>query len=171
MFTFVVVDAGADDVGVLRTHHTAAAPAARSEVMLGRDAHVPLTDPVPTAVDAVHAVVDATGHATTEIACASAVELPATTDTVVEVVPAIDPEFVSVTGLVTEVTVDENVVVMSLVPLIDADILPIVVLDDVVPLVVQSAQAAVEPPTTNTTASSAASTTRNRRLTVPPAFP
>lgn len=168
-FTFVVVDGGADEVGVLRVHQTALAPAASFEDMLGSDAQVPVTEPLPTAAESVHAAVDATGHAMTDTACASAVELPETTETVVEVVPAIDPELVKVTGFVTEVTVDENVVVIALVPVIDADTLPIVTLDAVVAVAVQSAQAALEPPATNTAVRSAASRTRTRRLTGPPA--
>jgi hypothetical protein len=163
-FTFVVVDAGADAVGVLLVHHTALAPAASFDVMLGSDAQVPLTDPVLTDAASVHTAADATGHATTLIVCARAVELPDTTDTVVVAVPASVPELVRVTGFVIAVTVDENVVVIALVPAIAAPVLPMVTLDAVVPLAVQSAHAADEPPATNTTVRTAASSRRSRRL-------
>jgi hypothetical protein len=132
--------------------------------MLGNDAHVPRTDPVPTAAESVQAAADATGHATTPTAWARAVELPATTETVVAVVPASVPAFVSVTGFVIDVTVEENVVVMAFVPPTDAPVLPMVTLDAAVPVAVQSAQAADEPTTTNTTLRTAASRTLSRRL-------
>jgi hypothetical protein len=168
-FTFVVVDAGADELGVLRVHHTALAPAASFDVMLGSDAQVPETDPVPTEVDAVQADVEATGHATTLTACARAVELPDTTDTVVVAVPASEPEFVRVIGFVIDVTLDENVVVMSLVPLRDAPVLPIVTLEAVVPVALHSAHAAEDPPARNAAVSRTASRARRPRFTRSPA--
>jgi len=167
--TFVVADAGADEVGVLRVHHTALAPAASFDVRLGSDAQVPDTEPVPTAVDVVQADVEATGHATTPTARARAVELPEATDTVVVAVPASEPAFVRVIGFVIDVTDDENVVVMSLVPLSDAPVPPIVTLDAVVPVALQSAHAADEPPATKTRASRSARIARSRRLTESPA--
>lgn len=50
----------------------------------------------------------------------------------VDVTPGVVPVLVKVTGEVTVVTVDENVVVMSLAPLIVAEILPFVTLVAVV---------------------------------------
>jgi hypothetical protein len=170
-FTVVVADAGAEDLRVLRVHQMAEAPAASLDVMLGSDAQVPVTDPLPTAVFVVHAAVEATGHATTVTACASAVELPETTDTVVVAVPAIVPESVSVIGFVTDVTVDEKVVVSALVPAIEAETLPIATLEAVVPDALHSAQAALDPPPTNTAVSSTATTSRSRRFMRRPAFP
>ncbi|GAA3336670.1 hypothetical protein GCM10017714_00350 [Curtobacterium pusillum] len=162
--TVVVLDAGADDVGVLRAHQTAPVPAASFDVMLGNEFHVPLTDPVPTAVESVQAVADVTGQAVTVTAWARVVELPETTDTLVVAVPASEPEFVRVIGFVIEVTVDENVVVMALVPLREAPVFPIVTLEAVVPVAVQSAHAAEEPPATNAMVRAAARRTRRRRL-------
>jgi hypothetical protein len=167
--TFAVLDAGAEDRGVLLVHHTAAAPGASDDVMLGSDAHVPVTEPLPTAAPSVHAVVVVTGHATTSTVWARAVELPATTETVVLVVPAMFPVFVRVTGFVSDVTVDEKVVVIADVPAIDPESLPMVTLDDADAVVVHSAHAALDPPATSTTVSSATRSTRRRRLTVPPA--
>ncbi|AOX66511.1 hypothetical protein BJK06_12825 [Curtobacterium sp. BH-2-1-1] len=163
-FTFAVLEAGADEDGVLRVHQTALARAASFVVMLGSDAQVPETEPVPTEVDAVQAAVPVTGHATTLTACARAVELPDTTETVVVAVPASDPALVRVSGFVVLVTLEENVVVMSLVPVRDAPVFPMVTLEAVVPVALQSAHAADDPPTTNASASSPASTVRSRRL-------
>lgn len=170
MVMLAVLEAGADDVGVLRVHQTALAPAASFDVMLGRDSQVPEIDPVPTAAVVVHAAAEATGHATTLTARARAAELPETTDTVVVLVPASEPAFVSVTGFVIDVTVGENVVVMSLVPLSAAPVLPIVTLDAVVPVADQSAQAADDPPATNATVRTTARSTRKRRFMRSPVF-
>ncbi|BDZ49352.1 hypothetical protein GCM10025867_15930 [Frondihabitans sucicola] len=129
MLTFVVAEAGADEVGVLRMHQVELAPAARLDPMLGSCAQVPLTEPAPTAAAVVQAAVEATGQALTATACASATELPETTETVVDTVPGVLPVLANVTALVTVVTLDEKVVVMALVPLIVADILPMVTLE------------------------------------------
>ena len=169
MTTFEVLDAGAEACGVLRVHHTALAPAARVDVMLGSDAQVPVTDPEPTAAPSVHAAVEPTGQATTSTAPASAAGLSDWGATEVDVVPARLPVFVRVTGFVIDRTESEKVTVIWSVPLIVAASLPIVVLDVAPALVVQSAQAALEPPTTRTVVSSSVTSTRTRRFTVPPA--
>jgi hypothetical protein len=170
-FTFAVAAAGADDCRTLRVHHTADAPAASLPVRLGSDAHVPVTEPLPTAALVVQAVVDVTGHAVTATAFARAVELPDTTDTVVVAVPARVPVLLRVIGFVIEVTVDENVVVSALVPATDPVTVPIVVLAAVVPEALQRAQAALDPPPTNTAVRSTATRSRRRRFMRRPAFP
>jgi hypothetical protein len=169
MWTFAVADGGADAVIVDRTHHTVAAPGASVAVRLGREAHVPETDPVPTAVDVVQAAVPLTGHAVTCTACARAVELSVVTCTVVAVVPTMLLLFVRVSGYVTDGVVDEKVVVICSVPLIAAASFPMVTLDDAVPVAVQSAQAAVDPPPTKSATRTTASRRRRRAVTVPPA--
>lgn len=73
-------------------------------------------------------------------------------------------------GFVTDVTVDEKVVVSALVPAIEAETLPIVTLAAVVPDALHSAQAALDPPPTNTAVSSTATTSRRRRFMRRPAF-
>jgi hypothetical protein len=169
MWTFAVADGGAEAVIVDRMHHTVAAPGASVVVRLGREAQVPETDPVPTAVVVVHAPVPLTGQAVTCTACARAAELSLVTPTVVAVVPVMLLVFVRVTGAVKDVVVDENVVVIWSVPLIPAASLPTVTLDVAEPVAVQYAQAAVDPPPTKSATRTTASRRRIRAVTVPPA--
>ncbi len=161
MRTFAVAVAGASAVTVLRTHQTAEAPASSRDVRLGSDAHVPDTAPEPTAVAAVQESAVATGQASTCTACASAVELPSTTETVVAVVPARLPLLRRVIGAVVDGAATVNVVVRASVPVMAADGLPMVALDQVLFEVDQSAHAAGLPVPATTSRSTTTSTSTN----------